>query len=116
MAASSPPSSQPSSSPLPGTSSGTSSAWSSSRRVLIAVTQPHAALITSQRRAVEPLIHAPETIEPARERGIRVIDDAVAQRERAHPRTLAQKRRHVGAGGGGNLTDRRLAAQLFPFL
>src|ERR1041384_4130260 len=43
-------------------------------------------LVAAERRAIEPGIHAPDRIESARERGIRVVDDAVLERERAHAR------------------------------
>src|SRR5689334_15419846 len=39
--------------------------------------------------AVEPLVHAPEAIQSAREGGVRVVDDAVLEDERAHAGALA---------------------------
>src|ERR687888_2749147 len=54
-------------------------------------------LVTSPWCAVEPLIHAPEAVEPARVGGVGVVDDAVLERERAHARCLPCVRRQVRA-------------------
>src|SRR5689334_9906142 len=113
MAASSPPSSRPTSVP---SSAATPSTWSSSRRVRVAVAPPDSALVAPQRGAIEPLVHAPETVDPAGETGIRVIDLAVAQREGADAGALAQVRRHVGAGRRSDLANRCLAAERLPLL
>src|SRR5262245_39304399 len=85
-----------------------------SPRVLVVAPPPDAALVPSPGRAVEPLVHAPETVQAARVGGIRVVDDAVLADEGAHARSLARVRGdvradHPGADrwpGGG----RRLAA------
>jgi hypothetical protein len=45
--------------------------------VLIVAAEPHAGLIAPQGRAVEPLIHAPETVHAARIGRIGVVDNAV---------------------------------------
>src|SRR6185312_5712538 len=66
--------------------------WPRSPLVLIAPAPPGSVLVAAARCAVEPLIHAPEAIQPARVRGIRVVDDAILERECAHSRGLA----HIG--------------------
>src|SRR5262245_50474638 len=58
--------------------------------ILVVSTPPDALFIAPHWRAVEPLIHAPEAVEPTRISGIRVIDDAVFERECAHPRPLTR--------------------------
>src|SRR6185436_16488041 len=45
--------------------------------VLVMMAPPHARLVAPLRRAVEPLIHAPEPVESARIGGVGVVDDAV---------------------------------------
>src|SRR5262245_64934654 len=68
--------------------------------VLVVPTPPDAVLVTPFGCAVEPLIHAPQAVQSARIGGIRVIDDAVLERERAQARPLARVRGHVGSGHG----------------
>src|SRR6266536_6289438 len=73
--------------------------------VLVVAPVPHAgaqvartheqALVAPAWRAVEPLVHAPETVQPARVRRVGVVDDAILEREGAHPRQLARVRRGV---------------------
>src|ERR687883_679544 len=41
-------------------------------------------LVAPARRPVEPLVHAPENVEPACVGRVRVVDDAVLEREGAH--------------------------------
>src|SRR5262245_33333764 len=119
MAASSPPSSRPTCSgttrrrmPTSVRASASTSSTSSSRRasssrpwlllsfhrhrVLVVTPPPEAALVSSPRRAIEPLIHAPHAVQPARVRGIRVVDDAVLEDERAHAWPFARVCRRVG--------------------
>src|SRR6185503_3568922 len=76
--------------------------------VLVMTAPPHALLIAPLGSAVEPLIHAPETIQPARIGGIGVIDDTVLERERTHARPLARVCEHIGSGHGRVLGDRPL--------
>ena len=45
--------------------------------------------LPAERCAIEPLIHAPQTVESARVRRVGVIDDAVLQDEGAHAGSLA---------------------------
>jgi len=49
---------------------------------------PDAGFVAAHRGSVEPLIHAPEAIQPARIGGIAVIDDAILQHERTHARPV----------------------------
>src|SRR4029077_474719 len=67
----------------------------SSLAVLVVSTPPKAGLVAPLRGAVEPWVHAPETVEPSRIGGIGVVDDAVFERECAHARPLANVRRRV---------------------
>src|SRR5215470_3836124 len=53
--------------------------------ILVVAPEPDVFLVAAQGSAVEPLVHPPETVQPARVRGIRVVYDAVLERERAHP-------------------------------
>src|SRR5262249_59480704 len=60
--------------------------------VLVVVTPPGAGLVAALRGAVEPLVHAPESVHAARIGGIRVVHGAVLAHERAHAWPFA----HVG--------------------
>src|ERR1700722_2292006 len=60
--------------------------------VLVMATPPMASFVAPLGSAVEPLPHAPQSIQPARIRRIRVVDDAILQNEGTHPRPLAQER------------------------
>src|SRR5574337_132690 len=66
--------------------------------VPVVMTPPGARLVATERRAVKPLVHAPDAVQPARVGGVGVIDHAVLQRECAHAGSFAQKRRLVGSG------------------
>src|ERR1044071_7491510 len=66
--------------------------------VLVVAAPPDARLVAPLGRAVEPRVHAPEGVHPARIGGIGVVDDAVLARERAHARPLA--------GVGGDISSR----------
>src|SRR6266540_5264790 len=55
------------------------------------------ALVAPAWRAVEPLVHAPEAVQPARVRRVGVVDDAVLERKRAHAGRFPRVGRHVGA-------------------
>src|SRR6185312_6619509 len=70
--------------------------------VLVMAAPPQSGLVASQGCAVEPLVHAPQAVQPARVGRIRVIDDAVVEDERAHAGPLAKERRPVGADTGGD--------------
>src|SRR5918996_311913 len=79
--------------------------------VLVVTAPPDARLVAPPGGAVEPLVHAPEAVQSARIGGIRVVDDAVLERERAHARPLARVRGHVSSGHGRELGDGPLAAE-----
>src|SRR2546425_2179161 len=68
--------------------------------VLVVAAPPDARLVTPLGCAVEPLVHAPEAVHPARIGGIGVVDDAVLEHEGAHARPLARVRGHVGSAHG----------------
>src|SRR5437868_5714137 len=76
------------------------------RLVLVAAPEPRARVVAALRGPVEPLVHAPHRVHAASVRGVGVVDDAVLQRERAHPGRLEQVCRRVGSGHGGELADR----------
>ena len=73
--------------------------------VLVMAAKPDARLVTSLGSAVEPLVHSPEHVESTCIGGIGVVDDAVFERERAHARSLAGVRGHVGPCHGRDLRD-----------
>src|ERR671921_1253394 len=77
--------------------------------VAVVMLPPHALLVAPLGCAVEPLVHAPQAVHAARVGGIRVVHDAVLERERAHARPLARVRGHVRPGLGGDGADRLLA-------
>src|SRR5215471_14026392 len=62
--------------------------------------------------AVEPSVHAPDTVHAAREGGIGVVDDAILEHERAHARPIANKGGRVGSAHGRELSPGLLAATL----
>src|SRR5438309_2303813 len=72
--------------------------------LVLVVAPPDAILVASLGRSVEPLVHAPQAVQSTRIGGISVVDDAVLERERAHARSLAYVRVHVGSAHGGELT------------
>src|SRR6266516_5811632 len=78
--------------------SATATVTSRSRLVLVAAPPPHRGLVAPLGRTVQPLVHAPEPVEAARVGRVGVVDDAVLEGARAHPRPLACERRGVGAG------------------
>src|SRR5205085_11520329 len=61
-------------------------------RILVVALPPEARLVTTLWGTVEPLVHAPEAVEPSRITGIGVIDDAIFQCECAHAWSLANER------------------------
>src|SRR5690349_10219655 len=77
---------------------------------------PDAGFVAAFGGAVEPLVDAPEAVQAARVGGIGVVDDAVFQRERAHPRSLAGEGGGIGSGSCRDLLStlpRRLARRRF---
>src|SRR5438132_7332916 len=74
--------------------------------VLVVAAPPDARLVAPLWCAIEPLVHAPEAVQPARIGGIGVVGDAVLEHERAHARLLARVRGHVGSGHGRELGGR----------
>jgi hypothetical protein len=59
--------------------------------VLVVATERGTRLVAPTWRAVEPLVHAPEPVQPACVRLVGVVDDAVLERERAHARCAPAK-------------------------
>src|SRR5262245_17829525 len=85
----------------------------SSTLVFVVSSPPDAGLVAPLRRAIEPLIHAPEAVQSPCIGGIRVIDDAVVESERAHARPLTRVRRRIGSRRRCNHGDWiRTSAQL----
>ena len=56
---------------------------------VVAAEPPVAVLVAPERRAVEPLVHPPNRIEPAAVRRVCMVDDAVLQHERAQSGAFA---------------------------
>src|SRR5262252_4000261 len=52
--------------------------------VLVVAAPPKTGLVAPAWRAVKPLVHAPQAVQPARVRRVGVVDDATLKRERAH--------------------------------
>src|SRR5215472_14256759 len=86
----------------------------SAMAVFVVAAPPDARLVASVGRAVEPLVHAPETVQSAGIGGIGVIDGAVPAHERAHARPLAGERGRVGSASRRHLDDGALAAGFLP--
>src|SRR6266704_4435983 len=63
--------------------------------VLVVAAPPEAVLVATEWRAVEPLVHAPEAVQPALVRRVGVVYDAILERERAHAGPLLPVRRPV---------------------
>jgi hypothetical protein len=66
--------------------------------VLIMVAPPDTILVAPLRGTVEPLIHAPEAVQPARIAGIGVIYEAIVEHERTEAGPVARKCGDVGSG------------------
>src|SRR6185436_8355981 len=73
--------------------------------VLVVAAPPYVRLVAPSGRAIEPLVHRPQAVEPARVRGIGVIDDAVLERECARTRPFARVRGNVGSGRSRHLRN-----------
>src|SRR5258708_9648221 len=63
--------------------------------ILVVATPPDARFVAPFGGTVEPRVHAPERVQSARIGGIGVVDDALLEGERTHPRPLARVRGHV---------------------
>ena len=72
-------------------------------RVLVVPPKPRPRFVAPLLRPVEPLVHSPECVEAAGVGGVGVVDDAVGERERAHPGRFAGVGGDVGAGHGREL-------------
>jgi len=80
------------------------------RPVFVMAAKPDARLIPPFGRPVEPLVHAPETVQSTCIGGIGVVNDAVLEHKRAHARPLAGVRGNIASSHGCNLGDRSFAA------
>src|SRR5882724_10396414 len=67
-------------------------------RVFIVAAHPEAGFIAPTWGAVEPLVHAPEAVQPARICRVGMVDDVVLERKCAHPGRLPREGRPVCAG------------------
>src|SRR6266568_1137126 len=65
--------------------------------VLVVAAPPEAGFVAAEWRAVEPLVHAPQAVQPARVRRVGVVDDAILERERAHAGSFSPVGRPVRA-------------------
>src|SRR5438045_9452006 len=73
--------------------------------VLVVAAPPNARLVAAFGRAIEPLVHSPATVQSARISRIGVVNDAVLERERAHPRPRVYDGVHVVPAAGRAIAD-----------
>src|SRR3982074_1202911 len=66
---------------------------------------PEPGLVAPEWRAVEPLLHAPEAVQPALVRRVGVVDDAILERERAHTGPFSPVRRPVRSNARRDLRE-----------
>src|SRR5437016_4448393 len=52
--------------------------------VLVVAAPPEAGLVATEWCPIEPLVHAPEAVQPARVRRVGVVHDAILEHKRAH--------------------------------
>src|ERR1700720_106757 len=69
-------------------------------RVFVVALPPGTRLVAPLGRAIEPLIHSPQSVEAARVSGIGVVDNFVFECECADARPLAQVCGHIGSAHG----------------
>src|ERR1700722_11680542 len=74
-------------------------------RVLVMAAEPRPRFIASLRRSVQPLVHAPQTVQSARIGGIAMVEGAVLQHERAETRPVARVGGGIGSACGGELSN-----------
>src|SRR5688572_9511741 len=60
--------------------------------VLVVAAEPEPLLVAAFRRAIEPLVHAPDSVHSARVGGVRVVHDAILEHEGAQPWPIAMVR------------------------
>src|SRR5712691_3301076 len=80
--------------------------------VLVVAAPPEAGLVATERRAVEPLVHAPQDVNPALVRRVGVVDDAILEREGAHAGAFLPISRPVRSDARRELRDKGI---LLPF-
>src|SRR5216683_8393339 len=89
--------------------------------VLIVAAPPDAGLVAPAWRAVEPLVHAPQDVDPALVGGVGVVDNAILERKRAHAGSFSpvgrpvhsgdrRERDHPGSSGGAPIAQLRTHA------
>src|SRR2546428_1494048 len=76
--------------------------------VLIVAAPPQAGFVATEWRAIEPLVHTPEVINPALVRRVGVVHHAVLERKRAHTRPFAPVRRPVRPNARRDRGDERI--------
>ncbi len=74
--------------------------------IFVMTLPPGRAFAAAKRRAVEPLIHAPQCIQSARIGGIGLIDRAVLHRKSAHARPVPHIGGRICAAGSRELLHR----------
>src|SRR6266851_5825007 len=67
--------------------------------VFVVAAEPQPGLVPAEWGPVEPLVHAPEAVQPARVRRVSVVHDTIVEGERAHARRFPAVRRPVRAHG-----------------
>src|SRR6185312_16123042 len=92
---------------------GSAAAVGISAGVLVVASPPDAVrFIAPLGRAIEPLVHAPQAIQPARKAGERVINDAIFAHECAHAGPFADVGGGIDAAHPCELRNRTFAAEL----
>src|SRR5438270_3902155 len=81
--------------------------------VFVVAAPPQAGLVATARRAVEPLVHAPERVYPALVGRVRVIHDAVLDDERAHAGSFSPVCRPVRSNARSDLSDKGILLALW---
>src|SRR5216684_8331965 len=81
--------------------------------VLVVAAPPQAGLVATERRAVEPWIHAPEGVYPSLVCRVGLVDQAILQRERAHAGPLSPVGRPVRSDQRRELSDEGILLSLW---
>src|SRR6202011_5271611 len=76
--------------------------------VLVVAAPPQTGLVATKWCAVEPLVHAPEAVNPALVRRVCVVHNAVLEHKRAHAGPFAPVRRPVRTNAQSERSDERV--------
>src|SRR5450830_215215 len=84
--------------------------------VFVVAAPPDTLFIAALGRAVEPLIHAPDSVQPTGIAGVGVVDLALFKHEGAETGPFANEGGYVGTGGGGGPGNRTFTTLQLPLL